>query len=290
MLTFSIASHSSSSSSPRVCLSLNSGLLRTHVCAYRYTHWLLLTLYRTHNDFFTTLHPIWWCVKTTHSSDTRTTCTLTEVPEKIARLQIVNITESSVKLVWEEPYSSDLDVKYLATISDPLTNESLATAPSAEPFVLIENLKPDKEYTVSVVAENEMGLSEPSEPIVFKTDESAPSGPPMAVSAIPTGPNSIKISWKVCDYVNVTMCVLFLLYSIRGSLFVLVASFSFQWIRSCVTSILLLRTVRESWETTHEQFGVFLYETEEERKVLKCALHSEQLYVSSHVRGIGSLT
>lgn len=61
---------------------------------------------------------------------------------------------------------------------------------------VINNLKPNTRYLIRIAAQNKIGWSESSDWIKVKTDESAPAGPPVDVTASPTGPNSIKITWK----------------------------------------------------------------------------------------------
>lgn len=122
----------------------------------------------------------------------------TEAPLKPVRVQIVNVTESSVKLTWIEPYDGNGHItKYLARVSDALTNESVATGHSSHTNVTVDGLRPDRPYRVEVSAENEVGWSEASDAVPFRTEEGAPSGAPVSVTAVATGPNSIKLSWKV---------------------------------------------------------------------------------------------
>ena len=115
-------------------------------------------------------------------------------------MQVVSVSGTSVNLTWIEPFNGNSEItKYIVKISDPRTNETLIESPSRAVNASINGLHPDRSFRAEVYAHNDVGWSEASDPILFRTDEAAPSGPPLAVVATPTGPNSIKISWKVIE-------------------------------------------------------------------------------------------
>ena len=60
----------------------------------------------------------------------------------------------------------------------------------------LRGLKPVTYYTVRVFAINNLGRSEPSEVMKFRTDEEAPGGPPLNIRAVALSSRSIKVSWK----------------------------------------------------------------------------------------------
>lgn len=62
---------------------------------------------------------------------------------------------------------------------------------------LLVNLLPAITYEVSVIAHNQVGRSEPSEPINVTTSEEEPSAPPTDVQLEPRGSSTLRVMWKV---------------------------------------------------------------------------------------------
>ena len=72
----------------------------------------------------------------------------------------------------------------------PTKNENI----SAE----IQTLVPFSEYDIRMYAENKVGLSNPSNPIIrIQTKEEAPEGTPTSIVATSNSSQSLVISWKV---------------------------------------------------------------------------------------------
>ncbi len=124
-----------------------------------------------------------------------------EPPETPHEIKFLNITESSITIGWSEPYRGNsvitsylihykLDYAENSSAMELLVNGSQRSA-------TINNLKANSRYLIRIAAQNKIGLSHFNDWIKVKTDESVPEGPPLDVSASPTGPNSVKISWKV---------------------------------------------------------------------------------------------
>jgi hypothetical protein len=124
-----------------------------------------------------------------------------EPPETPHEMKFLNITESSITIGWSEPYRGNsvitsylihykLDYAENSSVMELLVNGSQRSS-------TINNLKANSRYLIRIAAQNKIGLSQFNDWIKVKTDESVPEGPPLDVSASPTGPNSVKISWKV---------------------------------------------------------------------------------------------
>ena len=138
-----------------------------------------------------------WYLKTFNYPQTNLR-TNTETPEKPIHLQIQNVTGTSANISWIEQFNGNSNIiKYIIKLNDPVSNETLSETFCLGPNATIENLKPNTAFLATVFAINEVGWSEASEPILFRTAEAAPSGPPLNVLATATGPNSVKLSWKV---------------------------------------------------------------------------------------------
>ena len=62
---------------------------------------------------------------------------------------------------------------------------------------VINNLRSNSLYKIRLAAVNRLGQSDFTKWLRFRTEQSAPETPPIDIQATPTGPNSIKITWKV---------------------------------------------------------------------------------------------
>ncbi|KPM10853.1 cell adhesion molecule-like protein 15, partial [Sarcoptes scabiei] len=67
---------------------------------------------------------------------------------------------------------------------------------SSQTSYLIKNLSPGLSYELAVIAENEVGRSEPSETVPFFTGEEEPSAPPNDIQVEPKGPTTLRITWR----------------------------------------------------------------------------------------------
>nr|XP_027194875.1 putative uncharacterized protein DDB_G0277255 [Dermatophagoides pteronyssinus] len=61
---------------------------------------------------------------------------------------------------------------------------------------MINNLRSNSLYKIRLAAINRLGQSDYTKWLRFRTEQSAPETPPIDIQATPTGPNSIKITWK----------------------------------------------------------------------------------------------
>ena len=59
------------------------------------------------------------------------------------------------------------------------------------------NLKPATTYHLRIVAENEIGVSEPSELVTIITAEEAPSGPPSSVRVDAIDQHALKVCYRL---------------------------------------------------------------------------------------------
>lgn len=62
----------------------------------------------------------------------------------------------------------------------------------------IQTLMPFSNYEIRLYAENKIGISGPTVPIIrIQTKEEAPEGPPTSVVAVANSSQSLVITWKV---------------------------------------------------------------------------------------------
>lgn len=80
----------------------------------------------------------------------------------------------------------------------PLWKELYINDPNAQSYILRE-LYPWCEYELRMRAKNSIGLSDPSQMVLFRTAEEMPGGPPLDVSVEPISSNSLKIKWRPPD-------------------------------------------------------------------------------------------
>ncbi|KAI2804322.1 hypothetical protein BLOT_003303 [Blomia tropicalis] len=83
-----------------------------------------------------------------------------ERPDVPDEFSIVNVTESSAEIRW------------------------------------LTGLRPNTFYNIRIAAQNQIGQGDFVAWTRLRTEQSAPESPPMDVTASPTGPNSVKITWK----------------------------------------------------------------------------------------------
>lgn len=58
------------------------------------------------------------------------------------------------------------------------------------------SLRPATAYHIRIVAENELGTSEPSETVTIITAEEAPTGPPQDVKVDAVDKHTLRVTWK----------------------------------------------------------------------------------------------
>lgn len=58
------------------------------------------------------------------------------------------------------------------------------------------SLRPATAYHIRIVAENELGTSEPSETVTIITAEEAPTGPPQDCKVDAVDKHTLRVTWK----------------------------------------------------------------------------------------------
>lgn len=62
--------------------------------------------------------------------------------------------------------------------------------------VRLESLQPATTYTLAVVAENRVGRSQPSPPLIAATHEEPPTGHPQNVVVVPVSSTALQVTWE----------------------------------------------------------------------------------------------
>lgn len=131
-----------------------------------------------------------------------------EVPSRPLNVRVKDAWSRSASLVWGTPFTGNSPItSYTIQYWKKSTNEAGQspqnhrrqefTVSGTQSSALVTNLLPSVTYEASVIAENQVGRSEPSENVVVSTSEDEPTAAPSDVSVEPRGPTTIKVAWKV---------------------------------------------------------------------------------------------
>lgn len=131
-----------------------------------------------------------------------------EVPSRPINVKVKDAWSRSASLVWSTPFAGNSPItSYIIQYWKKNTNEAGLssqnhrrqefTVSGTQTSALITNLSPSLTYEASVIAENQVGRSEPSENVVINTGEDEPSAAPSDVSVEARGPSTIRVAWKV---------------------------------------------------------------------------------------------
>lgn len=152
--------------------------------------------------------------------------TIIERPDVPEEFSILNVTESSAEIRWREPFNGnsvivnyvvehrviDIDSASSVSSSSAVVSGASISPSSTIPIdrvttngslrsSVVSGLRSNTFYNIRIAAQNQIGQSEFTAWTRLRTEQSAPESPPLDVAASPTGPNSVKITWKVSsDY------------------------------------------------------------------------------------------
>ncbi|XP_076390035.1 Down syndrome cell adhesion molecule 1 isoform X12 [Megachile rotundata] len=136
------------------------------------------------------------------SDDTSINMVVQEVPEVPYGLKVLDKSGRSVQLSWAAPYDGNSPIKryiieYKISKGSWETDIDRVLVPGAQQNVAgVFNLRPATTYHLRIVAENEIGASDPSDTVTIITAEEAPSGPPTSVRVDALDQHTLKVTWK----------------------------------------------------------------------------------------------
>ncbi|KAK9680805.1 Immunoglobulin domain [Popillia japonica] len=131
------------------------------------------------------------------SDDTSINLIVQEVPEVPYGLKVLDKSGRSVQLSWVAPYDGNspivrYQIEYKPSkASWDVMERALVPGPQTE----IE-LKKATTYHIRIVAENDLGTSEPSDTVTIITAEEAPSGVPTNIRVEANDQHSLKVFWQ----------------------------------------------------------------------------------------------
>lgn len=135
------------------------------------------------------------------SDDTSINMIVQEVPETPYGLKVLDKSGRSVQLSWVAPYDGNSPIKrymieYKPSKSSWENGMERVLVPGDQTEAGVFTLKPATTYHIRIVAENEIGTSDPSDTVTIITAEEAPSGPPTSIRVETTNQHTLTVYWK----------------------------------------------------------------------------------------------
>lgn len=134
-----------------------------------------------------------------------------EVPEVPYGLKVLDKSGRSVQLSWAAPYDGNSPIKrylieYKISKGSWENDIDKVLVPGSQQNVAgVFNLRPATTYHLRIVAENEIGASDPSDTVTIITAEEAPSGPPSSVRVDALDQHTLKVDFFLLNFVFVTI-------------------------------------------------------------------------------------
>lgn len=123
-------------------------------------------------------------------------------PDRPTQLRVRDVWSRSALVSWLSQYPtggsrvSNYTVQYWRKNPTQNHRREQIQVDGLHSSALLVNLAPAVSYELSVIGQNQVGQSEPSEPINVTTSEEEPSAPPTDVQVEPRGPSSLRVAWK----------------------------------------------------------------------------------------------
>ncbi|XP_043249346.1 Down syndrome cell adhesion molecule-like protein Dscam2 [Colletes gigas] len=136
------------------------------------------------------------------SDDTSINMIVQEVPEVPYGLKVLDKSGRSVQLSWAAPYDGNSPMKRyvieykISKGSWDIDIDRVLVPGSQQNVAGVFNLRPATTYHLRIVAENEIGASDPSDTVTIITAEEAPGGPPTSVRVDALDQHTLKVTWK----------------------------------------------------------------------------------------------
>ncbi|XP_063822595.1 cell adhesion molecule Dscam1 isoform X1 [Ostrinia nubilalis] len=135
------------------------------------------------------------------SDDTSINMIIQEVPEAPYGLKVLDKSGRTVQLSWAAPYDGNSPIKkflieYKRAKGNWEKDIDRVLVPGDATEAGVFSLRPATAYHIRIVAENELGTSEPSETVTIITAEEAPTGPPQDVKVDAIDKHALRVTWK----------------------------------------------------------------------------------------------
>ncbi|XP_022815126.1 Down syndrome cell adhesion molecule-like protein Dscam2 isoform X43 [Spodoptera litura] len=135
------------------------------------------------------------------SDDTSINMIIQEVPEAPYGLKVLDKSGRTVQLSWAAPYDGNSPIKkflieYKRAKGNWEKDIDRVLVPGDTTEAGVFSLRPATAYHIRIVAENELGTSEPSETVTIITAEEAPTGPPQDCKVDAVDKHTLRVTWK----------------------------------------------------------------------------------------------
>ncbi|XP_055931726.1 tyrosine-protein phosphatase Lar-like isoform X3 [Argiope bruennichi] len=118
------------------------------------------------------------------------------LPRPPTRVQISDVTASSVRIAWSYDIGSENIIYYVIQYKPRQTNQDYSEISGINTmFYTIRDLTPYTEYEFYVIAVNAIGRGSPSAPAVITTGETEPGSAPRNVQATPLSTSTVVVQW-----------------------------------------------------------------------------------------------
>ncbi|XP_058116716.1 cell adhesion molecule Dscam2 [Anopheles coustani] len=135
------------------------------------------------------------------SDDTSINMIIQEPSEMPYALKVLDKSGRTVQLSWAKPYDGNSPLKrYIIEFKRSRgsweNDIDRVIVPGDTNEAQVQKLSPATTYNIRIVAENEIGVSDPSDVVTIITAEEAPSGKPQAIKVEPINQTTLRVSWK----------------------------------------------------------------------------------------------
>ncbi len=135
------------------------------------------------------------------SDDTSINLIIQEKPETPKGLKVLDKSGRTVKLSWQAPYNGNSNltryvIEFKPTKGSWRKDIDHVLVPGDQTMAGVFSLRPATSYHFRIVAQNSIGVSEPSDTVTIETAEEAPSGPPVDIRVSAVDQHTLKVSWK----------------------------------------------------------------------------------------------
>lgn len=135
------------------------------------------------------------------SDDASINMIIQEVPEMPYALKVLDKSGRTVQLSWAKPYDGNSPLKrYIIEFKRARgsweNDVDRVIVPGHTNEAQVQKLSPATTYHIRINAENEIGVSDPSEVSTIITAEEAPSGKPQNIKVEPINQTALRVTWK----------------------------------------------------------------------------------------------
>ncbi|XP_023228380.1 Down syndrome cell adhesion molecule homolog [Centruroides sculpturatus] len=142
--------------------------------------------------------------------------TVLERPQHPIEVKLERTWSRSAKITWSIfSNNNNKPLQYIIeywSISDPEGMHKNNSIPGSVTWFIINDLQPASKYRAQVYAENNIGISQPSEQIVFTTGNEEPSASPKDCHLEEVGATYARISWRVSSFYTLKCKIYLVLY------------------------------------------------------------------------------